>query len=427
MSLYDRLVQAYDKQLSHSGVDGVRVARRLSELSKIGITDENGVNRVGFSVEEQKAKSLVSRWMMEAGLHVTEDGAGNVFGKLVGDDERLAAVLSGSHVDSVPNGGHFDGPLGVISALEVVEAWKANGFQPKRSYEVVIFSDEEGARFNGGLTGSRAMMGEIDPEKQRLLKDKDGLSFNEVINKVGLKEEDFFQAKRTIEEIHAFIEVHIEQGKTLEKMDQSVGIVNGIAGPCWLEIIYKGVAGHAGNTPMNDRKDALVAASEFIASVPHLTIVNETCVATVGKIEVSPNGVNVIPGEVTLYVDIRDIYEESRDHLVELVIDCARKIAIAHELVVTIEEKLRIKPVPINTDIINKAGKSLADLNLRPLQLPSGAGHDAMIVGKELPVGMLFVRSKDGISHNPKEWSNLNDCIEGIHALKGLIEQLVNE
>lgn len=424
-SLEGELLKDYNEKYDYNGVSGKRLAYRLSELSKIGLTTENGSNRPGFSHEEKQAKELISGWMRAAGLTVYEDGAGNVFGRLVGKSNALPAILSGSHVDSVPNGGHFDGPLGVLVALEVVEAWKETGFQPKKPFEVVIFSDEEGARFHNGLNGSEAMIGKGDVEEKLQLKDESGLSFEEVLNEVGLTVEGYSTANRNFDEIETFVEVHIEQGKRLEKENLPCGIVTGIAGPCWLEITFYGEAGHAGNTPMNDRKDALIAASEFILEVNKLpSKVSDSAVATIGKLNVKPNGVNVIPGEVTLYVDIRDIFKNTRDDLVDKVLAAGDRISKKYDIKVEHIETIRIASVPIIESIQQVLEKSLHENGIRPYKLPSGAGHDAMIIGEKIPVAMLFVRSKNGISHNPAEWSDLSDCVQAVHVLKGFIESL---
>ncbi|MFE8702757.1 M20 family metallo-hydrolase [Cytobacillus sp. FJAT-54145] len=424
----EKLLADYNSALSNNGINGERVAKRLYELSKIGFTSAGGSNRPGFSKEEKQAKELVKTWMKEAGLDVHEDGAGNVFGRLEGHNNQLPAIASGSHVDSVPNGGHFDGPLGVLAALEVVEAWRETDHNPLKPFEVIIFSDEEGSRFNGGLTGSMAMMGSINYEEQIKLNDFNGDSFTTVLEEYGTTLEKFKMAKREKNDLEFFVEVHIEQGKRLEKANLPVGIVNGIAGPCWVEIIFTGKAGHAGNTPMNDRNDALIAASEFILAVETLPEkVSPTSVATVGKMNVSPNGVNVIPGEVTLYVDIRDIKEETRDQLVELVLEEAKAIAEKRSIKIAIQEKTRVKPVPIEENIQNKLANVLERHGIEPISIPSGAGHDAMILGRELPVSMIFVRSKDGISHNPKEWTSLNDCVTSVHVLKEFIESMMGE
>lgn len=421
----NKLLEDYNHSHDHSGVKGERVAWRLAELSQIGLTSERGSKRFGFSTEERQAKELVKKWMKEAGLKVSEDGAGSVFGRFEGKQEK-PVIMSGSHVDSVPNGGHFDGPLGVLAALEVAEAWKETGYQPNKSYEVVIFSDEEGSRFNGGLIGSRAMTGEINLEEMRKLKDFNGKTFEEVIAGDGLKPEGFLEAKRDLSDVDAYVEVHIEQGKRLEKENLPVGIVTGIAGPCWLNVTFTGLAGHAGNTPMTDRHDALTAASEFVLKVQELPpTVSATAVATVGKMEVHPNGVNVIPGEVRLTVDIRDIQSETRDQLADLIVNAAKDIASKNNIETDVVETYRITPVPVSKEMQEKAGMAVKNtLGVEPYYLPSGAGHDAMVVGRHVPMAMLFTQSKDGVSHNPKEWSSLNDCVQTIHVLKNFIEQL---
>jgi allantoate deiminase len=426
-NLKDELLKGYDISLNYGGVSGERLADRLYQLSKIGLTEDHGSYRLGLSAGEKEAKTLVKKWMLEAGLEVVEDGAGNVFGKLIGSGSQKT-IMSGSHVDSVPNGGHFDGPLGVLSALEVVEAWKDMKVIPSNSFEVAVFTDEEGARFNGGFTGSGALTGQLDYSSQFKRVDGDGNTFEQVLLAYGSSIQQFKEAQRDLSEIDVFVEVHIEQGKRLEKADLPVGIVSGIAGPSWLELNFYGEAGHAGNTPMNDRKDALVAASEFIFKVEVLPrTVSSTAVATVGKLQVKPNGVNVIPGQVTLYVDIRDIHEETRDQLIQLVVDLAEEIANKHGLRVTRDEMLRIKPVPIKEEMHLKLEETFKKNNVEPLYIPSGAGHDAMILGNIVPTAMIFVRSKDGVSHNPKEWSSLNDCVMGVHVLKGFVESLMEK
>ncbi len=398
------------------------MANRLALLSGIGLTSDSGTNRMGFSKEERCAKDQVIEWMEEAGLTVQEDGAGNVIGTLYGDDQQHV-IMAGSHVDSVPNGGHFDGPLGVLCALEIVEAWKETGYKPQKTYEVVIFSDEEGSRFKSGLTGSTAMTGNADEVKLRSVKDVNGQAFGDVLQNVGLNADGFFRAKRDLNRVEVFYEVHIEQGKRLEQNNLPVGIVTGIAGPCWLEISFKGKAGHAGNTPMNDRQDPLVAAGDFTRQIPKLPReVSESAVATVGQLHVYPNGINVIPGEVVMTVDIRDIKKESRDFLVSKVKKLAENISEQHGVKLSFQEKVRIPPVPIKNSVLMTVEKAVKLEHIHPFYLPSGAGHDAMMMGRQVPVGMIFVRSKDGISHHPDEWSSLNDCVQAVHVLKKSVE-----
>jgi len=423
--LYDDLMQGYDAVHNVDGISGERLAKRLDAISEIGLTENNGSHRPGFSKEEKAAKELVSKWMREAGLEVRQDGAGNIFGLLAGKKNDLPAILSGSHLDSVPDGGHFDGVLGVLAALEVAQAWQATGYHPETPYEVVVFTDEEGARFNGGFHGSEAVVGKGDIEEKLKLVNQDGMHFSEVLEAIGLSVDSYLGAERGNEEIEMFAEVHIEQGKQLEHEELPCGIVTGIAGPCWLEFTFTGEAGHAGNTPMNDRQDALVAASEFIARVNKLPgSVSDTAVATVGKLNLNPNGVNVIPGSVTLYVDIRDIFKETRDSLVDQVLELAEDVADRHQISVEHIEKMRVAPVPIEEEKQQLLEKSFAEKMIQSYRLPSGAGHDAMIIGEKWPVAMLFTQSKGGISHNPAEWSDLNDCVQTVHVLKNFLEKM---
>ncbi|WP_370223287.1 M20 family metallo-hydrolase [Cytobacillus sp.] len=427
MNLYEQLLKNYDQELTHSGVNGERLASRLDELSRIGLMESGGVTRPGYSAEEKKAKELVIKWMKNAGLTVTEDGAGNVFGRLEGKTEG-PSIASGSHVDSVPNGGHFDGPLGVLSALEVAESWKETGYIPEKPYEIVIFSDEEGSRFKSSLTGSRAFMDQLRPEEMDSLQDENGKSFREVLTEYGSSAEECLKAGENRREIETFVEVHIEQGKVLERENQPVGVVKGIAGPASLEVTFTGEAGHAGNTPMAGRKDPLVAASLFVAAIENFPKqVSDTAVATVGKLNVHPNGFNVIAQKVILTVDIRDIFEGTRDQLLDQIKNEAVKIAEERSIGVQMKLNAKIKPLPINESLQAGIAESLEKFNINPVYIPSGAGHDTMIVGTEVPAAMLFVRSRDGISHNPREWTSLNDCVYGVHVLKDFVEGLMKK
>lgn len=427
MNLYEQLLKDYDKELTHSGVNGERLASRLDELSRIGLMESGGVTRPGYSAEEKEAKELVIKWMKNAGLTVTEDGAGNIFGRLEGKTAG-PSIASGSHVDSVPNGGHFDGPLGVLSALEVAESWRETGFIPEKPYEIVIFSDEEGSRFKSSLTGSRAFMGQLKPEEMDSLHDENGKTFREVLSEYGSSAEECLKAGENKPEIEAFVEVHIEQGKVLERENQPVGVVKGIAGPASLEVTFTGEAGHAGNTPMAGRKDPLVAASLFVAAIENFPKqVSETAVATVGKLNVHPNGFNVIAQEVILTVDIRDIFEETRDQLLDQIKIEAVKIAEERSIDVQMNLNAKIKPLPIDESLQAGIAESLEKFDIKPVYIPSGAGHDTMIVGTEMPAAMLFVRSRDGISHNPREWTSLNDCVYGVHVLKDFVEGLMKK
>ncbi|EZH65533.1 N-carbamoyl-L-amino acid amidohydrolase [Bacillaceae bacterium JMAK1] len=423
--LYNRLLSEYAESQDALGVRGERLAKRLSEIAAIGLTADGGSDRVGFSEGEKLAKKLVMGWMEHAGMTVRSDEAGNVIARLEGSDSSLPPVISGSHVDSVPNGGHFDGPLGVLSSLEVVEAWATEGYIPKRSYEVVIFTDEEGSRFNSGLTGSRAMTGAVDLDQQMTLRDANGNSFEEVLSAIQLDAQTFTKAKREFPIGSDYIELHIEQGKVLEEHNLPVGVVSGIAGPRYWKMTFTGVAGHAGNTAMNQRQDALVAASQLVHSVASLPIRHsETAVATVGKLTVEPNGANVIPGKVTLVVDVRDITAPTRDLLFEEIKETASIIAKEWNVSLECEETINVAPVPVSQETKDRLHSVIETEGYKSIEIPSGAGHDAMLMGIKMPMAMIFVRSVKGISHHPEEWTSLADCVAGVKVLKRYVEQL---
>ncbi|WP_210239635.1 Zn-dependent hydrolase [Mesorhizobium sp. B2-6-1] len=424
----ERLRANYDSMLDLDGFSGERLASRLSAIAEIGLTADGGSCRLGYSKEEKQAKDLVCEWMRSLGLAVRSDTAGNCFGRLSGKNDGLPVVLCGSHIDTVPNGGHFDGVLGVLLALEVVEMWKATGYEPERPYEIVIFSEEEGSRFNVGFVGSTAMMGALPEGSFGSLRDHEGCSFTTVVEEAGLTLARFPEARRDAAEISAFVEVHIEQGLVLERQGLPVGIVSGICGLVALEVTVKGLAGHAGATPMPYRRDALVAASRIVSAVSDLPCrFSDTAVATVGQLNVFPNGANVIPGEVRFSIDIRDIVAEPLDRLVERIIEVAGEIAGASNVELSWTKTLSLAPTPADDRLHAQQGAAMREINLAPFELPSGAGHDAMLLGACLPIAMFFVRSQDGISHNPREFSSLDDCATAARALSRFVTKLVSE
>lgn len=426
MNICDKLISnASTKQLCID-LNNQRLALRLAAIANIGVTEDGGSCRLGYSKEDRQAKELVKSWMKEAGLIVHEDAVGNVFGKLAGLDSCLKPVLCGSHVDTVPNGGHFDGVLGVISALEVIDRWRETGFQPNRSVEIVIFSDEEGTRFNASLTGSRLMMGELSRNELALYRDSNGLTFTEALSEDNLDASRFETARRDPRDFFAMIELHIEQGKVLEKRGLPVGIVSGIAGPAWVQFEWIGEAGHAGATPMRDRRDAMAGVAEWLQRLEQLpSKYSDTAVATVGNLEVFPGGTNVIPGEVRLIADIRDICLESRDKLKAAAIHEANAIASRRNLQLNVETKIQVAPTALDGSILQAIEQAIKSANLEPFYLPSGAGHDTQILGRYIPAGMIFVRCCGGISHSPKEWVKLEDISIGCSVLKKTLEQLV--
>ncbi|KQU83887.1 hypothetical protein ASD00_33865 [Ensifer sp. Root31] len=426
-TVLDAFLASYDRGHDLDGFSGARLAARLAAIAQIGITPDGGSARMGFSPQEAEAKDLVCSWMEEAGLSVRSDTVGNCFGRLPGLDGTLPLVMCGSHIDTVPAGGHFDGVLGVLLALEMVEMWKETGFVPERTYEIAIFTDEEGTRFNVGFVGSATMTGALPADELKGLSDQDGRSFPSVVKQAGLSVENFPEAQRDLSELAAFVEVHIEQGLVLEQQNLPIGIVSGICGLIGLEITLKGMASHAGSTPMNYRRDALVTAGRIVAEISALpSQFSTTAVATVGQLTVFPNGSNVIPGEVHFSVDIRDIETSSLEKLSARIVAMATEFTDRDGIELLCNRVSFAPPGAVNKQLVAKQEEIVRGLGIEPFKLPSGAGHDAMQIAPHVPTAMFFVRSKDGISHNPSEFSSLQDCAVAARALSAFLRTLLS-
>lgn len=399
-----------------------RLWRRLGELAEIGKSQDGGVTRLSFTREERAVKDLVASYMVTAGLDVREDAAGNLIGRREGRDPTALAVNCGSHLDSVHGGGNFDGPLGVLAAVEAVQAMRDEGVRTKRPVEVVAFTDEEGARFSFGMIGSRALAGRLAKEDLDL-EDDNGVSIAEAMREYGLDPEKIGDAVRPEGTVGAYVELHIEQSRVLENAGLPVGVVTGIAGPVWLRFLLEGEAGHAGTTPMGLRRDALAAAAAVIGVVEEEATRTGTTVGTVGRLELGPGGINVIPGRISFSLDLRDIDEAVRDGVEERILEKARRICESRGVKLEVETIQRLAPTPCASGIQAVAKRACEELGLEPFELPSGAGHDGMQLAGLCPVGMVFVRSRGGISHSPAEHSSREDCAAGAEVLyRALLE-----
>ena len=404
-------------------VDGGRLWKRLQELAEIGKHEEGGVARLSFTPEERAAKDLVASYMRGAGLAVREDAVGNLFGRREGRDPDAPAVLIGSHVDSVRNGGDFDGPLGVLGGIEVIQTMDEGGVETERPVEVVAFTDEEGARFSLGMIGSRALTGELSQEDLRH-EDQNGVSIAEAMRSAGLDPATIGETARPAHTLAAYLELHIEQGRVLEGEGLPVGVVTGIAGPVWLRITLSGEAGHAGTTPMGARRDALAAAAEVVGIVEEEAAATGSTVGTVGQIGARPGGINIIPGRVELSLDLRDIDEAARDGVEGRIRGRAGEACGRRGIGLEFEEIQRLAPAPCSGEIRAAIAAACEGEGIGPFSLPSGAGHDGMHVARLCPMGMIFVRSRDGVSHNPKEWSSPEDCEAGCKVLYSAVLDL---
>jgi allantoate deiminase len=390
-----------------------RIESHIDRIGTFTATPGKGTTRLTYSKEDLQARKYIKDKMEEIGLVVREDGFGNIFGKLEGSLENAPSVLIGSHFDSVPNGGSYDGPAGVVAGLEVAALFAKNNLTPKYPLEVIALVEEEGARFGGGLMGSRGIVGLLNEEDFKNLKDKDGISTVEAMAKIGL--DSTLPKNRDPKTIKAFLELHIEQGPILEEKNIPVGVVESIVGLTQLDVTVKGQAGHAGTTPMDRRSDALVTAAKIIAQLPELAE-GEGTVITTGRLNVFPNGANVIPDKTVFTVDIRSGIEENVLNVIEKVkelIDSYNENGIH----TSVEQPLYIQPKAMNQDIITLLKQTSSELEIPHCSINSGAGHDAMVFSDFTNVGMLFIPSKDGLSHCPEEWSDSFHLANAVHIL----------
>jgi allantoate deiminase len=398
-------------------IDGERLWRRIFDLAEIGKQERGGVTRLSFTDEERAAKETVASYMEEAGLSVREDGAGNLIGRREGKNPGSPTVLVGSHVDSVYNGGNFDGPLGVLAGVEVLQTMQENAVETEHPVEVVAFTDEEGARFSFGMIGSRALAGKLTPEDLREHEDRDGVSIAEAMRAYGLDPERIGEATRPEGSVRAYVELHIEQGRVLENEDLPAGIVTGIAGPVWLRFTLEGETGHAGATPMGLRRDSLAAAAEVMGLIEAEASRTGTSVGTVGRLDLEPGGINIIPGRVEFSLDLRDIDEDVRDGVEGRILEGARETCERRGVDLSVQTLQRLAPAPCSDEVRAAIGRACEQVGIRVHALPSGAGHDGMQLTGLCPMGMIFVRSRDGVSHSPDEWSAKEDCAAGTDVL----------
>ncbi|MCM3667220.1 M20 family metallo-hydrolase [Mesobacillus subterraneus] len=395
-----------------------RLEERINELAEIGKIGETGVCRLTLSKEDRQGVEKVKSWMEEAGLTARIDHFGNLIGRLEGGNPEAPILMLGSHIDSQPYGGRFDGVIGVLGALEAVQTMKEQNLLPKMPIEVVAFSDEEGCRFNKGLFGVRGILGKLeDGELDRT--DKDGMTRREALIEFGCDPDRLKESEYPKESIRAFLELHIEQGPVLEKNNLAVGIVTGISGPLWLTVELEGFAGHAGSVPMPMRQDALVGAAKVIVALNELAGEDPDAptVGTVGSLKVFPDSRNIIPKKVSFTVDLRDIDINRRHRIEERLRARITEITAQHGLTCKISEDTNSEPRYCSQEIMNVMREESQNIGINTMELMSGPFHDSLAMSYVCDYGMIFVRCKDGISHNPKEFSTFEDISLGTELL----------
>lgn len=402
-----------------------RLLASLDEIAAIGATVDGGVTRFALTTEDRQAREWLQARAAAHNLTSHYDAAGNLFICKAAPDAQQLPVIVGSHVDTVPNGGRFDGVLGVLAGLESLIRLQETQQVLKHPLWLAVWTEEEGSRFRGGLMGSRAFIGEVSAA-ELAEKDADGVSLATALRGWGLDPSSLPQVARIKGEIHAYVELHIEQGGLLEIAQEQIGVVTGIVGIRRYDISVKGQANHAGTTPMHLRQDALAATAEMVLAVER--IVNDgqhaAAVATVGKLSIQPGAVNVIPGQVDFAVEIRDLAVEVMDEIAEQVLAELQKIAAARGVELVWELASDVQPAPLDHAVRKTIAEVASKLGYVWREMPSGAGHDAQHLARICPTGMIFVPSKDGLSHSPAEYTAADDCVRGANVLLQTLIQL---
>ena len=407
-----------------AAVDAVKLRERLEALSRFGRPAggafADGVSRVAYSDADIAGRAYVMDLMRAASLEPRIDPAGNIFGRRAGSEPALPPILFGSHIDSVPSGGNFDGDLGVLASLGVMESLAAAGVRTRHPLEMAIWSCEEGVAFGKGLAGSRIVAGDVKPEDMNQV--WNGLRRGDAIRKVGGNPDRIIDAVRPKGAHHAYLELHIEQGGNLDRDRVPIGIVEGIVAIERSVATITGFANHAGTTPMAERQDALLAASHLAIAVREV-VTGEPGrqVGTVGQFDVSPNAANVIPGGVRMTIELRDLSVEKLTRLKAEIAARAAKIATATKTTIQIAPLSSNPPAFATSALQDVIARASGNARLEAVRLPSGASHDAASMAQLGPMAMIFVPSVGGISHSPKELTRWEDCANGANILRQTI------
>jgi hydantoinase/carbamoylase family amidase len=396
------------------------LADDLEAVSRFG-GEGTGVTRFAWSPELAAAYDYVGGRLKELGLEVRIDAAGNLFGRWETGEGKPVAV--GSHLDSVPRGGRFDGTLGVLSGLHAIRLLRERGVEPKRPVWLISFNDEDGGRFGTGLFGSRAFVGrDLSDLAERA--DPDGTTIAEAMKAAGFDFDRLGEA-RGIDELGAYLELHIEQGPVLERSGVEIGIVTGIVGLIGFRATFTGEANHAGTTPMTMRRDAFAGAARAALRLREYALGRGDTTVNVGIVTVQPGGFNIVPESAEFTIDTRSSSAEGYEALEGVVRGTLEEIAAEEGLGLEVSELFRLEPCPMDEELIATLERAAADESATSQRMPSGAGHDAMEVGRLVPAAMLFVPSRNGVSHSPDEYTAPDHCELGARVLARALEELV--
>jgi len=406
-------------------VDFDRLQADVDTLAAIGRDEDRGIYRMAFTDADMQARAWLARRIEEAGLALHVDGAANVHGRL-GWDGKRPSVMTGSHIDTVPGAGHLDGALGVLAGLECLRRLRELGVETRYPLELVAFTDEEG-RF-GGMFGSQAIAGQLTPDSIYSARDLDGLGLVDAMKERGLDAMDALRARRDPASVHAFVELHIEQGPVLDSQKATIGVVEGIVGLFRWNVRLIGAANHAGTTPMNLRRDAFQGLAEVAASVPRVLEEDGSprSVATIGRVELVPGAANVVPGRVEFSLEVRDIDPDVIAGLGVAFRRVMSAIARRRDLMFEFEVISELAPVRCDPGVMQSVREAAQDLGVQSLQLPSGAAHDTQMMSRIARAGMVFVPSQGGRSHSAAEWTAWSDIENGANVLLNTLYRLAS-
>jgi N-carbamoyl-L-amino-acid hydrolase len=401
-------------------INGSRLTHRLDELSRIGADGGGGVTRLTFSSADKDARDLLVRWMRELGMTVQIDRVGNIFGTRVGETNE-APIMFGSHIDTVKSAGTLDGCYGVLAALECIETLNEQSIQTRRPLVVAAFTNEEGVRFTPGMLGSAVYIGELSVDDAWNLRGFDGSRFGDEIQRVGY---DGTMEPGAIKPF-AYLELHIEQGPLLDLSRVPIGAVDAVVGITWLEITVSGAANHAGTTPMDMRRDAGLAAAKIVTHLREIaTTLGGNQRATCGMIQFLPNAINVIPSKAVLTVDMRNSDNDALQKAEALLVEFIKTVEAEDGVNIEVRALEHVLPVQFHPMAIQAVEESAQKLELQFQHMVSGAGHDAQLMAHKFPSAMIFVPSREGISHSPREFTPPEDLANGANVLLNAVREL---
>ena len=400
---------------------GQRIMQRCDALAAI-TAPSKGVTRLYLTPEHRRAADLLIAWMQEAGMDAHLDQVGNVIGRYHSRGGGGPYLMIGSHYDSVVDAGKYDGPLGVLTAIDCVARLNARGERRPYGIEVVAFGDEEGTRFSTALAGSSAVIGSFGAELLSAV-DRDGIKLSEALKNYGLDPDKVARAAHPRDTVLGYVELHIEQGPVLQSEDIPVGVVTSIIGQTRARVTFSGSPNHAGTVPMRLRHDPLLAAAEHAIAVERIAKEHQDTVATVGQFQAFPGAMNVIPGSIAMSVDVRAASDDVRNSAYRQIVEAAHDIAVARGVTVGIDKVIDLKAVPCSATLTSQLAAAVEARGVPVYKLPSGAGHDGMAMSRLTDIGMLFVRCKDGISHSPEESVEARDVRVAADALFTFVEK----